>query len=754
MKNTENNTNINGKSTQLQNSEHSAQAKPESHGGNNKVASGDAPHPMHLAQLDINGHGGNEVNHASASGNAPATIVLAAIGDDLPVPLITEQSNAAQQPENQNQENQAEQGQQAGQGAEQQEQGQAQQPQGPENAGENTLLSQADLQSLDQTAAGTPVGDSIEEAVANPFGNLDAVEDTRYDWDRGTPPEEFKVSFDQDFTPEVAAAPPPENPVPIATDDFIGSVIRGSCCERETPTKVDFNGKGKGCCGTTFNELQFNILPNDIFSPDAPNVISSITFIQGGNPVTLNTAQFDGTLIQLDDGSSFTLHADGSLSYTGPNNPNNGELPGAPEIVKIFDYILSDNTPDSDPASVFVKIYEPPVIQISDACAVEGNQLSFNVTLYGELPPGYVLQVPYYTYDGSAQNGPDYTGVVNYLTFVGVEGQTSQSANILVNTLTDDIHECSENMFIHLDTSCTIINECSYLNDFNGQGTIFDQPEKIPEQTICTASGIYGGLLQVYEAGLPFGQGSGQGGNYVVNLDGNIFNAINIGNYDVSDINITNLSLDNLPFVLDQSNPGFWTLTSDHFTFTLDVSGADKGNWHYTLTDNVMNPLPASPEGEFNQNFLDFIKITLQPLADACGCNYETPQKPVGVLIDNQESPYGGYYNNEECGCEPPTPPSTDITLKIQVVDDVQVPQNDCYDVPVACNEGDCAPTERDTSFNLKSAPGLEGLGNFDAIVSWNGTTLTITLTNNSPGANGGFITGLLLELPDRKSVV
>ena len=754
MKNTDNSTNTNGKLNQSQQTtEDGVQAKPEANGaGNNKMASSDAPQPMHLAQLETSSHSG-EANHSS---NAPATIVLAAAGDDLPVPLITEQSDNPPAPapaQNQENQNQAEQAAAQSEATEQ-----AQADDTAQNVpGESTLLSQADLQNLDQSAAGTPVGDSIENAVANSFGNVDDVNDTRYDWDRGTPPEEFRYSFDQDFTPEIAAAPP-ENPVPIANDDYIGSVIRGSCCERDPYPSVSFDGKGKGCCGPTYNELQFNILPNDIFSPDAPNVISSITFIQGGNPVTYNTAQFDGTLIQLDDGSSFTLYSDGNLFYTGPNNPNNGELPGAPETVKIFDYILSDNTPDSDPASVFVKIYEPPIIQIGDACAVEGekgaenNQLSFTVTLYGELPPGFVLQVPYYTYNGSAQDGADYTGTWDTLTFVGVEGQTSQTATILVDVLPDCLNECTENMYVQLDTSCTIINDCSYLNDTTGKGIIFDLPEKIPEQTICSASGYYGGLLQVYEAGLP--DGSGQGGNYVVNLNGNIFNEINIGNYNVSDINITNLSLANLPFVLDQSNPGSWVLTTDHFTFTLDVSGSGKGDWHYTLTDNVMNPLPASPEGEFNQNVLDLIKITLQPLADACGCgcNYENAQQPIGVLFDSQESPYGGYYNNEECGCEPPTPPSTDITLKIQVVDDVQVPQNDCYDVPVACDEGSCAPTERDTSFNLKNAPapGPEGerLGYFDATVSWNGTTLTITLINTTPLVNDGYITGLLLELP------
>lgn len=667
MKNTDNNAN--GKLNQPQNTEQNTQAK--------SVAS-DGPHPIHLAQLETNEH---------SSANAPATIVLAAVGDDLPVPLITQQSDNPPAPE-QNSENQN----QAEQAAAQSEATEQAQSENTDEAaqnvpGENTLLSQADLESLDESAAGTPVGDSMEAAVTNSFGNVDDVNDTRYDWDRPNPTDEFRYSFDQDFTPEIITAATTFNPVPIATDDFIGSVIRGSTCERDGSSKVEYDGKGKGCCGPTYNQLEFNILPNDIFSSDAPNVISSITFIQGGNPVTYNAAQFNGTLIHLDDGSSFTLHADGSLSYTGPTNVNDGELPGAPQTLKIFDYVLSDSTPDSDGASVYVKVYDPPVVQIGDACVVEGDQLVFPVTVYGELPPGFVLEIPYYTYEGSAQNGPDYTGTWGTLTFIGVEGQTSYTTSISVDTLKDNINECTENMYVQLDTNCTIINEWSYFNDTTGKGIIFDQPEKIPDQAIPN-SGMYGEFLSIYEMGLPHGS---EPNNDYINLHGNIFDNINIGSYNVNDISITALSLENLPFVLDTSIPGTWVLTSDHFVFTLDIEGTGKGDWHYELTNNINNPLPTGPEDYFNQYVTDLIKLTLQPLADTCGCgcNYEQGSefsKPVGTALQTEGNEYG-YYNNEECGCTPPTPDSFDVTLQIDVFDDSQIAVNDTYDVLVAsCN--------------------------------------------------------------------
>lgn len=461
MKNTDNNTNVNGKAQTI---EHGTQAKPEANGvGINKMASSDAPQPMHLAQLETeaNSHSG-EANHAAASGVAPATIVLAAVGDDLPTPLLTEQSNAPAQ--NQNQEGQGNQNQnQAGEVSDQggdaaQNAGQSQeQPQnatdntGAENVpGESTLLSQADLQNLDSTAAGNPIGDSIEEPLANPFGNLDAVEDTRYDWDRGNPRDEFRFSFDQDFTPEVI-----------------------------------------------------------VFSP----------------------------------------------------------------------------TPSEE-------------------------------------------------------------------------------------------------------------EEC----------------EPIPEQTI-TRGGFYGTLLEVYEAGLPDGTGVG---NTSTQLFGNIFDTINLGPYTISEVSIINLGVLFQAYNLDTSNPDNWIVTTDHFTFTLDTEGFGKGDYSYQLTGNVLNPPPPGPESEFNADFIEHLFITLLPI----------------------------HGEGDEDNC---IPVPTDINLEVRVVDDVQIPQDDSYDVSV-CGGNDCAPTERDTSFNLTSAPGLEGLGSFDAVVSWNGTTLTITLTNNS--ATAGFLTGLLIDIP------
>lgn len=45
-----------------------------------------------------------------------------------------------------------------------------------------------------------------------------------------------------------------------------------------------------------------------------------------------------------------------------------------------------------------------------------------------------------------------------------------------------------------------------------------------------------------------------------------------------------------------------------------------------------------------------------------------------------------------------------------------------------------------------------EDLGDFSANVEWNGSELSIALSNTSNGLNGGFITGFLVELPSGAS--
>jgi hypothetical protein len=681
MKNSDNNTN--NTNTKLGQSAPHDQA---THAKHDKTASGEL-NLTHLAQLQIE----HQDNH-NQNQTIPAGMILAAAGDDLPVPLVTQQGQGAA--DNPPAEAQGQEAAGAAEGEQGAEQGQPQNIPEGKVLGEETLLSAQDVQSADGAAFNPSADEGDATIIQNDSGNVDDVNDTRYDWDRGAPQEEFKKSFETDDTPEVITT---VNPVPIANDDYIGFVIRGSCCEREgnyesVTFSIQTEGYNEGCCGTTYNELVWNILPNDVFSSDDPNIISSITVILGGIPQTFTPAQFNGTEYHLDDGSYFTLLTDGTVHYFGPCETNPCELPGAPEIVKIFDYILSDNTPDSDPASVFVKIYEPPIIQIGDACVVEtekgsenNNQLAFSVTLYGELPPGFILKVPYHSYDGSANAGADYEGVCGELTFTGVEGQTEQTATIYVDVLADCFDECSENMYINLDTSCTIINQSSWLNDTSGTGVIWDPAEKIPEQTICSnyVNG-YTQLFHVFEAGLPDGTDAG---NQNLHLSGNIFYDFNMGSYTPGQIDITDLSLLGQFFTLDNTtDTGNWVLTGGdqyHFIFHLDTEGTGKGDWTFDLDGNAYN----QPNGDgTNANFIDLINITLlpQPASCDCSCNYEASGRFEGPALFSETNGYGNNYDG--CDCVP-IPSSTDMTLKIKVVDDAQIAKDDCVDVQIPCND-------------------------------------------------------------------
>lgn len=397
-----------------------------------------------------------KVENSMPNGSAPATIVLAQVSPDLPLPVGTEQDGIPDnisppsqtdlllsESELEDLDKAASENQEAGEDARE-----ANVP------GENTLLSQADLENLDETAAGNPVGDAIEEAVANSFGNLDDVNDTRYDWDRGPVPIEYRYSFDQDFTPEGATFSPPP---------------REKC-------------------------------------------------------------------------------------------------------------------------------------------------------------------------------------------------------------------------------------------------------EPIPSDQIITRGGFYGELLQVYEAGLPDGSGNGNTTTY---LFGNIFDTINLGPYTIDDVSILNLGVFFQAYNLDDSDPDNWILTTDHFTFTLDTQGLDKGDYSYQLTGNVFNPFNFEfPESQFKADVIDNLFITLLP--------------------DIGKGP-------GDCIPEP-----TNIQLDVRIVDDRPVAYDDCVEVPIKC-EDDCTPSRTDTSFNI-SGGGPSGA--FTGLVTWVGNVLTITITNDSPDANGGFLTGALFELPDKDLII
>ncbi len=183
-----------------------------------------------------------------------------------------------------------------------------------------------------------------------------------------------------------------------------------------------------------------------------------------------------------------------------------------------------------------------------------------------------------------------------------------------------------------------------------------DQP-KIPEQTIDFHNTVntdenhqvVSTLNKVFESDLP-SESAAVTDNASISFNGNLFNtvyphAFNFGDYTIDQINITDLGLFFQSYDVNKTDPHNWILTSDHFIFDLDTTGADKGDYSYTLTDNVYNT-PNPSDHQNNDDFLDDIRITLTP-------------NPI----------------DDDC-----IPPSTDVKLQVRVVDDAQVAQNKTYD--------------------------------------------------------------------------
>ena len=120
-----------------------------------------------------------------------------------------------------------------------------------------------------------------------------------------------------------------------------------------------------------------------------------------------------------------------------------------------------------------------PEISISDAQAVEGQPLSFEITLSN--PSSTPVTVTYTTQTGTAGSA-DYTEVTNSVTFAA--GETSKT--ITVDSSDDIIFEGNENFTVELsDASGGVIA------DGTGIGTIIDN-DNAPEVSISDAQAVEG----------------------------------------------------------------------------------------------------------------------------------------------------------------------------------------------------------------------------------------------------------------------
>ena len=153
------------------------------------------------------------------------------------------------------------------------------------------------------------------------------------------------------------------------------------------------------------------------------------------------------------------------------SDPNGATLGDADAVGTIFD--------DDEPAL-------PPVLLISDASAVEGEVLSFQVTL--SRTSDTLVAVDYETAGGTALEGTDYYAASGALTF---EPGTMERT-LDVRTREDTIDEPNETFTVRLSDPGG-----ATLGDFDAVGTIFDDDEPPPPVvSISDASAFEGGVLR------------------------------------------------------------------------------------------------------------------------------------------------------------------------------------------------------------------------------------------------------------------
>lgn len=170
------------------------------------------------------------------------------------------------------------------------------------------------------------------------------------------------------------------------------------------------------------------------------------------------------TDIEYDDAGNRTL-------YTVSGSPNGSVNPSAGKKVIVlpingFLVLPIGNSQDSgatgEPGSGGGET--PPSFAVSDAGAEEGGSLNFTVTKTGATSQTYWLN--WTTADASAENGSDYTGNSDTLSFTGAE----TSKTIVIPTINDGTFEQTEVFYLNL----TAASGGATISDPQGAGTISD----------------------------------------------------------------------------------------------------------------------------------------------------------------------------------------------------------------------------------------------------------------------------------------
>lgn len=184
---------------------------------------------------------------------------------------------------------------------------------------------------------------------------------------------------------------------------------------------------------------------------------------------------------QIDINQTLTSEEASALIYDP--NPSKTE-----NIFFYYSATMQANTNDnnktySDPSPTFFYIpIDTPTVTISDAKAMEGDDLKFDINLSN--PSTVDTEITINTQDVNATDGKDYTGVNNMVVTI-LAGTTG--AILTISSEIDDIHEGKEIFKVN----GTVTSGNFGNNELNATGTIIDT-DTLPTVTISSESEIEG----------------------------------------------------------------------------------------------------------------------------------------------------------------------------------------------------------------------------------------------------------------------
>lgn len=368
----------------------------------------------------------------------------------------------------------------------------------------------------------------------------------------------------------------------------------------DTPLAQDDTGVYYAIKGSESGNSSGNLLTDN--TPDIPGAdrpLSIVSFMYGETLLTVPSESSNSII--TNDGGTLTVYSNGSYTYVPPAVDNETD-PGSPDTIS-FSYTVQDTDGTTSNAAVDIRLYDQPKIEINSVQVIEGEDLIalFTVTLTGAIPNN--LTIHYSTQDGTALAGEDYEAILNGShTFTDLNpSTTSQSFTISVNILDDDIAELIQNFSLNLDVSGTYVNSTTSVLVGNGD---------ISDTDALTVSDVT--AAAVFESGLsPDGSESNQAEPPTTSTNGNLLSSQNFGQIPLSNIDITGL------YHPDESGPPTydntaktWTLSGSYFELVVyreDIGGHLKGDYVYTLQDNVTDPVPESV-------FIQSIRFDVTPI--------------------------------------------------------------------------------------------------------------------------------------------